>query len=128
MDLGLVLGAVLVQVSIAAGGLRAALLAPAVIAATLVAGLWRRLDKLDEGASVPQVEIRLLRSISIFAALPPPALEGIARELEPVSVTAGSTLFHEGDRDPLLHSGRRISGHRPEWRRRQDRFPGRGFR
>ena len=98
MDLGLVLGTVLVQVAIAAGGLRAALLAPAVIAACLVAGLWHRLGKLDEGATVPQVEIRLLRSISIFAALPPPALEGIARELEPVSVTAGSTVFLEGDR------------------------------
>ena len=98
MDLGLVLGTVLVQVATAAGGFRAALLAPAVIAVCLVAGLWRRLGKLDEAATVPQVEIRLLRSISIFAALPPPALEGIARELEPVSVAAGSTVFHEGDR------------------------------
>ena len=98
MDLGLVLGTVLVQVATAAGGFRAALLAPAVIAVCLVAGLWRRLGKLDEAATVPQVEIRLLRSISIFAALPPPTLEGIARELEPVSVAAGSTVFHEGDR------------------------------
>ncbi len=98
MDLGLVLGTVLVQVAIAAGGLKAALLAPAVIAVVLVAGLWRRLGRLDEGATVPQVEIRLLRSIPIFAALPAPALEGIARELEPVSVAAGTTVFHEGDR------------------------------
>ncbi len=97
MDLGLALGAVLVQVAIAVGGLRAALLAPAVIALALVAGLWRRLSNLDAGATVPQVEIRLLRSIPIFAALPAPALEGIARELEPVSVATGATVFHEGD-------------------------------
>jgi hypothetical protein len=50
-----------------------------------------------EGATVPQVEIRLLRSIPIFAALPAPALEGIARELESVSVATGTTMFHEGD-------------------------------
>jgi MFS family permease len=98
MDLGLVLGTVLVQVAIAAGGLRAALLAPAVVAIVLVAALWKRLGKLDQGTTVPQVEIRLLRSIPIFAALPAPALEGVARELEPVTVSTGTTMFHEGDR------------------------------
>jgi CRP-like cAMP-binding protein len=63
-----------------------------------MAVFWRRLAKLDDAATVPQVEIRLLRSIPIFAALPAPAIEGIARELEGVSVTKGTTMFHEGDR------------------------------
>ncbi len=49
------------------------------------------------GRDSSQVEIRLLRSNPIFAALPAPALEGIARELEPVSVATGTTMFHEGD-------------------------------
>jgi hypothetical protein len=97
MDLGLALGVVVVQVAISLGGLRAALLAPAAIAIVLVAGLWRRLGSLDEAATVPQVEIRLLRSIPIFAALPAPSLEGVARELEPVSVAGGTTVFREGD-------------------------------
>ncbi len=98
MDLGLALGAVFVQVAMAIGGLRAALIAPAIVALVLMAVFWRRLAKLDDAATVPQVEIRLLRSIPIFAALPAPAIEGIARELEGVSVTKGTTMFHEGDR------------------------------
>ena len=98
MDLGLVLGALFVQVAMAIGGLRAALIAPTILALVLVAAFWRRLAKLDDAATVPQVEIRLLRSIPIFTALPAPAIEGIARELEPVVVAKGTTMFHEGDR------------------------------
>jgi hypothetical protein len=97
MDTGLALGAVLVRVAIAIGGFKAALLAPAAIALVLVAGMWRPLRKIDAGATVPQVEIQLLRSIPIFAALPAPALEGVARELEPVSAPAGSVVIRQGD-------------------------------
>ena len=97
MDTGLALGAVLVRVATAIGGLRAALLAPAVIALVLVAGMWRQLRKIDASATVPQVEIQLLRSIPIFAALQAPALEGIARELEAVWAPAGSVVIRQGD-------------------------------
>jgi MFS family permease len=98
MDLGLVLGAVLVRVAIAIGGLDTALCAPACIAVVLIAGLWRRLRKIDASATVPQVEIQLLRSIPIFAALPAPSLEGIARELEAQTVPSGTAVIKEGDR------------------------------
>ena len=97
MDAGLALGAVLVQLALALGGIRAALLAPAVAAAILVGALWRHLGRIDDAARVPQVEISMLRAIPIFAPLPAPALEGIARELEPVDVPAGITVFREGD-------------------------------
>ncbi len=97
MDLGLALGAVLVQVTITLGGIRAALVAPAIVAGLLVAALWSRLRRLDQAAVVPHMEIRLLRAIPIFAVLPAPTIEGIARELELVSVPSGTTLFHEGD-------------------------------
>jgi hypothetical protein len=97
MDAGLALGAVLVQLALALGGIRTALLAPAVAAALLVGALWRRLGRIDDAARVPQVEISMLRAIPIFSPLPAPALEGIARELEPVEVPAGVTLFREGD-------------------------------
>ena len=98
MDFGLALGAVLVRVAIAIGGLKAALFAPAVLALLLVAGLWRRIQKVDASATVPQVEIQLLRSISIFAALPAPSLEGIARDLEMLTVSQGTVVIKEGDR------------------------------
>lgn len=97
MDIGMVLGVVLVRVAYAIGGLRAALVAPAVLALFLVAGIWRRLRQLDDSAVVPLVQIRLLRAIPIFAALPAPELEGVAKELEPVPIVAGTTVFHEGD-------------------------------
>jgi MFS family permease len=97
MDTGMVLGVVLVRVAYAVGGLRATLVAPAALALILVAGVWRRLRQLDDSAVVPLVEIRLLRAIPIFAALPAPELEGVAKELEPVPVRAGTTVFHEGD-------------------------------
>ena len=98
MDSGLALGAVLVRVAIAIGGLKAALFAPAVVALLLIAGLWRRIRKIDSSATVPQVEIQLLRSISIFAALPAPSLEGIARELEALAVSQGTIVIKEGER------------------------------
>jgi Na+/melibiose symporter-like transporter len=97
MDFGLALGAVLVRVALAVGGLHAALLAPGVIACVLIAGLWRRLRKIDASATVPQVEIQLLRSLPLFAALSPPSLEGIARELELMTVPKGTVVVKEGD-------------------------------
>jgi Na+/melibiose symporter-like transporter len=97
MDCGLVLGAVLVRVAIAVGGLKAALFAPGVFAFLLIVGLWRRLQQIDASANVPQVEIQLLRSLPLFAALPAPSLEGLARELEPMAVAAGTVVIKEGE-------------------------------
>jgi len=97
MDSGLALGAILVRVAIAIGGLKAALFAPAAVAFLLIAALWRQLQKIDSSATVPQVEIQLLRSISIFAALPAPSLEGLARDLEPLTVPQGTVVIKEGE-------------------------------
>ncbi len=96
MDLGLALGAILVRIAVAVGGVKAALFAPAIIACLLIAGLWHRIRKIDASATVPQVEIQLLRSIPIFAALPAPSLEGVARDLEALSVPEGSVVISEG--------------------------------
>jgi hypothetical protein len=98
MDSGLVVGAVVVRVAIAIGGLRAALVAPAVVSLALIAGLWRRIRSIDASAAVPQVEIQLLRRLPIFAALGAPSLEGIARNLEPVTVARGTVVIKEGER------------------------------
>jgi len=98
MDLGLALGVVLVRVAIAIGGLKAALITPAVVALVLIAGLWRKLQRIDAMATVPQVEIQLLRSIPIFAALPAPSIEGVARELQSVTVSPGTVVIKEGER------------------------------
>ncbi len=97
MDFGLAVGAIVVRVALAIGGIRAALLAPAVCAFVLMAVLWRRLRNIDDSATIPQVEIQLLRSIPIFAALPAPSLEGVARQLVPVALPTGTVVIREGE-------------------------------
>ena len=52
---------------------------------------------IDEEATVPIVEISLLRSMRIFAPLPAPALEGLARSLEQVRAEPGTVIIREGD-------------------------------
>jgi hypothetical protein len=94
---GLALGAVIVRVAMAMGGLKLALFAPAIIALALIAGMWRQIRKIDVAATVPQVEIQLLRSISIFAALSAPSIEALARGVERVSQPAGTVVVTEGD-------------------------------
>jgi MFS family permease len=97
MDLGLVLGFLLVQAGVAVDGYRTALVAPAALAVVAVALLWRPLGAIDGAADVPQVEIQLLRHIRIFAVLPAPSLEGVARQLVALRAPAGAVVIREGD-------------------------------
>jgi MFS family permease len=97
MCLGLALGAVLIWAGYNVAGIRIALIAPGIAAFVLIAVLWRNLRAIDDNVNVPQVEIRLLRSLRIFAPLPAPTLEIVARELEPINVAAGSRVITEGD-------------------------------
>lgn len=97
MSFGIAAGAVVVRVGIAIGGLRGGIFAPAVLGALLIALVVPRLRAVDEAVPVPQVEIRLLRSIPIFAPLPSPVIEGVARELQQVQVSAGTRVVTEGE-------------------------------
>jgi hypothetical protein len=93
---GLAAGSLLMPLLVHLGGTGPALLGAAAVlplaAATGASGLFR-LDAVP----VPLVEIALLRSLPLFAELPPPALEGIARSLEPVELAAGQTLMRQGE-------------------------------
>jgi len=97
LNAGLALGAVMVRIAMALGGLRWALFAPAIIALMLISGMWRQIHKIDAAATVPQVEIQLLRSNPIFAALSAPSIETLARGVERVTQSAGTVVFTEGD-------------------------------
>ena len=97
MSAGLVLGAILVPALVGLSGARAALIGTALLLLIIVAAVWRRLRTIDDTADVPQVQIQLLRLNAIFAPLPAPALEGLARALVPVQVTAGATIISEGE-------------------------------
>lgn len=90
-------GALLAGALVAIGG---AALCGAVLALVLplVAALGgRRMLEIDRHADVPVVEIGLLRSMSLFAPLPPPALETLARGLQPVDLPAGAVVIRQGE-------------------------------
>jgi len=92
------LGSIAVQVMIAALGVRAAVLGIGVTLACLIALTARRLVEIDASADAPVVTIRLLRRLPIFAPLPGPPMEGVARAGRHVHVAAGDTIITEGDR------------------------------
>ncbi len=97
LNVGLAIGVILVRLALAVGGIKMALLTPAVIGFALTLGLWRQLRKIDVAATVPQVEVRLLRSIPFFAALPAPSIEALARGVETMREPSGTVVFTEGD-------------------------------
>ena len=94
---GLALGSLLVPVLIGLGGTTAALVGVALILplAALTAG--RRLASIDRRATVPIVEIGLLRTMPAFAPLPPDVIEGVARNLVTVPAHAGEVVIQQGD-------------------------------
>ena len=96
MDTGLAFGAILVPVLVGISGARAALLGVGAVFLLILVISWRRLWRIDAAADVPQVEIQLLQSIPIFAPLPAPELEGLARALVPVEVKAGEVVMRQG--------------------------------
>jgi Cyclic nucleotide-binding domain len=57
----------------------------------------RTLVAVDAAATVPIVELGLLRSLNIFAPLPAPVLEGLARSLVRERVPAGHIVMREGE-------------------------------
>jgi MFS family permease len=104
MDAGIAVGAIIVPVLIGLGGPRVAIIVTAVLSVAMLAVFWRRLRTIDDEADVPQVEIQLLRTIPMFAPLPAPELEGLARALVPVPVTAGTTVIREGERGDRFYA------------------------
>jgi MFS family permease len=93
----LALGAILVPALVALGGAEAALVAAGAFLPLLILLRFRALRAIDEEATVPIVEISLLRSMPIFAPLPPPEIEGLAHSLSPVEIERGTVIMREGE-------------------------------
>jgi MFS family permease len=103
------LGAVLSSVLISAIGIRPALVATGALLPVLAVLARTRLRRIDERADVPEEELALLRTLPLFAPLPAPVLEHLARRLESVSFPAGTEIVREGDagdRFYIVSSGR----------------------
>jgi Arabinose efflux permease len=96
-NLGLAAGSILASALISAFGIEVSLivigaLLPAVTLLRLAA-VWR----LDAAATVPIVELSLLRATRIFGRLPGPALEGLARNAQRVTFAPGEYLMRQGE-------------------------------
>lgn len=104
MNVGLAIGTLFVPVLIEVSGPQAALVGVAALLLLAVAMTARQLRAIDDAATVPQVEIRLLKSISVFAPLPAAQLEALARALRPLSVDPGAVVIHEGDRGDCYYA------------------------
>jgi MFS family permease len=95
--LGVAAGSLLAPLAIDLGGIRAALAWIGLLTPVAVAAVWWRLRALDVTVGNQDREIDLLRNVDAFAVLPLPAVEQLARALEPVAVAAGDIVFSQGD-------------------------------
>jgi hypothetical protein len=96
-DLGLMFGSLAVPLFVRMGGSDAAFVGIASFAPLAVAATWRRLRALDDEATIPVVEMGLLRNLEIFRALPAAPLETLAREARYETVPAGTPVIRQGD-------------------------------
>lgn len=94
---GLALGALLVPALVAGAGNLGAILGAALLLPLVVLVRARRIRAVDSAATVPVVEIALLRSTRMFGALPAPSLERVAGALDRRDLTPGEALIEEGD-------------------------------
>jgi MFS family permease len=95
---GLAAGSLLAPLLVALAGAQGALVALGALLPVVAVAAGRRLLAIDRSATVPVVEIALLRSLPLFARLPPPSLEALARALTPIEAAAGDAVVNEGER------------------------------
>jgi hypothetical protein len=104
LNAGLAIGVLLVPPLVALGGAEGALIGTGLVMLGVLLVTQRRLRTLDAAATVPLVEIHLLRSIPLFAPLPAPALEMLARALTPLNLPAGTIVIREGDQGDCYYA------------------------
>lgn len=102
------IGAIVASSMVEWFGVQAALVAIGLVCPILAVASWWRLRALDRSVDVLDVEIGLLQRVPMFRTLPLPAVEQLARGLEPVTVAADHVVFTQGDigdRYYLIESG-----------------------
>jgi MFS family permease len=91
------IGAVLAALAVEQYGVRGALVVVGVLCPVAAAASWGRLRHLDRSMDVRDHDIAMLQEVPMLTALPLPAIERLARGLEPVVVPRGKAVFHQGD-------------------------------
>ena len=103
------LGAFVASLVIDLSGVRPALVTVGLLCPIAAAVSWHRLRRLDRSIGVRDRDIGLLQAVGMLNPLPLPAMEQLARGLEPVAVPAGQVVFSQGDvgdRYYVIESGR----------------------
>ena len=95
--LGLAVGSILASTLITTLGIKTTLVVVGALLPVCAALNARKMWRLDDAATVPIVELSLLRRLPIFRWLPAPALEGLARNATPVQFEPGTYLLTEGE-------------------------------
>jgi MFS family permease len=90
-------GSLVAPLAIHLFGVRSALLSVGVLCPILVVAMWSPLRRLDTSMVAQDAEIDLLQEAPMLRPLSLPAIEQLARGLEPVVVPAGSVVFEQGD-------------------------------
>ena len=78
-------------------GIRGALIVLGLIGPTFAVLAWRRLRAIDEAIAHRDLEIKLLKRISVFRPLPMPAIDELALHVDKVKLSAGKDVFHQGE-------------------------------
>jgi MFS family permease len=98
MALAWAVGSAGASILVSAFGVRTALLIVGLVAPVVAIAVWRPLSSIDRDAPVPDADtVAFLRTIPIFAPLPPPAIERILTSLRRIEVPAGQVLIRQGD-------------------------------
>jgi hypothetical protein len=97
ISLAVGLGALVASLLIEWTSVSAALVIVGALGPSFVLVAWRRLRHLDRYIGEIDKEIGLLHGVPMFQPLPLPAIEQLARGLEPVNVPAGQAVFRQGD-------------------------------
>ena len=91
------IGALVASILVEQLGVRPALVTIGLLCPVLAAASWRALRGMDRTVNVRDGDIALLQAVSMLKALPLPAIERLARGLEPVTVPSGEVVFEQGD-------------------------------
>jgi MFS family permease len=91
------IGSLLAPLAVAVAGAQGALVVAGLILPIALVPVWRSLAAIDAAAPPPSFGVELLRGVPIFAPLPAPELERLAKSLTPVRLEAGTVVFAEGD-------------------------------
>ena len=94
---GLALGALLAPLVVLVVGVEETVIVFGLVLPAGVALAWAGLRAIDRQALVPVRAVALLRGSAIFAPLPQPSLEWLARQTRWITVEPGQVLIAEGD-------------------------------